>query len=112
MPQEWDTTVDLLVAGTGAAALAAAIAAADDGAKVLVVESTDKWGGTTFLSGGGVWFPNNPVMRRQGATDTAEAALKYIEAIVEDVDPASSRARKEAFVNGVDDPVLTLESMV
>ncbi|MGN7712662.1 FAD-binding protein [Agrobacterium radiobacter] len=109
MPQEWDTTVDLLVAGTGAAALAAAIAAADDGAKVLVVEGTEKWGGTTFLSGGGVWLPNNPVMRRQGATDSADAALKYMEAIIEDVGPASSRARKEAFVNGVADPVLTLE---
>ncbi|MES4992473.1 FAD-binding protein [Phyllobacterium sp. 22229] len=51
MLQECDITADLLVAGTGAAALAAAIATADDGARVLVVESTDKWGGTTFLSG-------------------------------------------------------------
>ncbi|MFC9835555.1 FAD-binding protein [Rhodococcus sp. NPDC127530] len=109
MTQEWDITTDLLVAGTGAAALAAAIAAADDGKQVLVVESTDKWGGTTFISGGGVWLPDNPVMQREGVRDSKEEALKYLESVVHDVGPASSRVRKVAFLNGVADSVSTLE---
>jgi 3-oxosteroid 1-dehydrogenase len=107
--QQWDITTDLLVAGTGAAALGAAIAGADEEAKVLVVESTDKWGGTTFLSGGGFWLPDNPVMQREGACDAKEEALKYMENVVHDVGPASSRARKMAFLMGVADPVNTLQ---
>jgi 3-oxosteroid 1-dehydrogenase len=109
MSQAWDIETDLLVAGTGAAGLGAAIAGADAGAKVMIVESTDKWGGTTFLSGGGLWAPNNPIMRRDGANDSTEAALQYMETVIEDVGPASSAARKRAFLNGVDDPVVTLE---
>lgn len=109
MTQEWDYTTDLLVAGSGAAGLGAAVAGADSGARVIVVESTDKWGGTTFISGGGAWLPNNPVMQREKAVDSFEAALQYMETVVGDVGPASSLARKRAFLNGVADPVLTLE---
>ena len=64
MTRQWDREVDVLVAGSGAAGLTAAIAAADAGLSTLVVESTDRWGGTTMRSGGGLWMPNNPVMRR------------------------------------------------
>ena len=53
MTRTWDREVDVLVAGTGAAGLTAAITAADAGLSTLVVESTDRWGGTTMRSGGG-----------------------------------------------------------
>ena len=53
---EFDEEVDLLVGGSGAAAMSAAIAAKNQGLTVLIVESTDKWGGTTSISGGGLWF--------------------------------------------------------
>ena len=66
MTHTWDRTIDLLVAGSGAAGLTAAITAADAGLTTLVVESTDRWGGTTMRSGGGLWMPNNPVMRAAG----------------------------------------------
>ena len=109
MKKKWDIEVDFLVAGTGAAGLSAAIAAADGNADVLIVESTDKWGGTTFLSGGGLWVPDNPVMQRQHAGDSKEKALAYMHAVIEDVGPASSEARKSAFLDGIPDLVLTLE---
>lgn len=109
MIQVWDLEVDFLVAGTGAAGLSSAIAAADSGANVLIVESTDKWGGTTFLSGGGCWLPDNPVMQREHAGDSKERALEYMHAVIDDVGPASSEARKLAFLDGVSDVVLTLE---
>lgn len=104
-----EEVVDVLVAGTGAAGLSAAIAAADAGAKVLVVESADRWGGTTMRSGGGLWLPDNPVMRRAGIPDSRAEALAYMAAAIGDVGPASSAARREAFVDTVDELVTALE---
>ncbi|MFZ0529115.1 MAG: FAD-binding protein, partial [Propionicimonas sp.] len=89
-------------AGTGVAALAAAVTAADAGLKVLMLESTDRWGGSSAMSGGGLWLPNNPLMRRDRVGDSREEALAYLEATVGDAGPAASRERKEAFVDGVD----------
>lgn len=99
---DWDREFDVVVAGTGVAALSAAITAADAGLKVLMLESTDRWGGSSAMSGGGLWLPNNPLMRRDGAADSREDALAYLEATVGDAGPATSRARKEAFVDGVE----------
>src|SRR6478752_3043457 len=95
MTHTWDREVDVLVAGSGAAGLTAAITAADAGLKTLIVESTDRWGGTTMRSGGGLWMPNNPVMRRHGIADSREEALTYLESSIGPVDaigPASSQA--------------------
>ena len=47
------------VVGAGAAGLCAAFAAAKSGAQVTVLESGDRIGGTTALSGGNGWFPGN-----------------------------------------------------
>lgn len=63
---EWDQTFDLIVAGTGVAALAAAVAGADAGLKVLMLESTDRWGGSSAMSGGGR-TPRRPARRRRAA---------------------------------------------
>ncbi|TDD48894.1 FAD-binding protein [Nonomuraea terrae] len=98
MAEEWDKIVDVLIAGSGAAAMSAAITAADRKLDVLLVESTDKWGGTTAISGGGLWMPNNPLMRHAGAHDSLEEALAYMEDVIGDVGPASSRERKLAFL--------------
>ncbi|MEV4177488.1 FAD-dependent oxidoreductase [Nonomuraea sp. NPDC049709] len=98
MTDPWDSTVDVLVAGSGAAGLSAAIAAADDGLDVLVVESTSKWGGTTSVSGGGLWMPANPLMLRDGVPDSAEEALRYMDEVIAEAGPASSPERRKAFV--------------
>lgn len=103
MDSSWDDAADLVVGGTGVAALAAAITAADAGLTVLMLESTDRWGGSSAMSGGGLWLPNNPLMRRDGVGDSREEALAYLEATVGDAGPATSRERKEAFVDGVAD---------
>ncbi|MEZ0448340.1 FAD-binding protein [Cellulomonas sp. ICMP 17802] len=108
VPQE--NTYDVVVVGTGAAGFATAMGAVDEGLSVLMVESTDKWGGSTAMSGGGMWLPNNPLMTRAGVGDSRAEALTYMEASIgDDVGLASTRARKEAFVDGVDDFVLTAE---
>lgn len=101
MSEQWDQVFDVVVGGTGGAAFAAAITAADAGLKVLMLESTPRWGGSSAMSGGGLWLPNNPLMQRAGAGDSREDALAYLEATVGDAGPATSRVRKEAFVDGV-----------
>ncbi|MFV0632531.1 FAD-binding protein [Demequina sp.] len=99
--QEWDEEVDLLVAGSGAAAISAAIAGADEKLSVLVVESTDKWGGTTAISGGGLWMPAHPDMDKLGKHDSPEKVREYMDVTIGDVGPASSPERREAYIANV-----------
>lgn len=101
MTRSWDDEVDVLVVGTGGAGLAAAIAAADAGASVLVVEASDRWGGTTMRSGGGLWMPANPLMLRDGVEDSVDKALTYLDRVIGDVGPASSPERRRAFVEAI-----------
>lgn len=101
MSEKWDQTFDVVVGGSGAAAFAAAITAADAGLKVLMLESSDRWGGSSSMSGGGMWLPNNPLMQRDRAGDSREEALDYLEATVGDAGPTTSRKHKEAFVDGI-----------
>lgn len=72
--------------------------AAAAGLRTLVVEKTAFWGGTSAFSGGGVWIPANPLMLAEGVPDSVEDALEYLEDIVADAGPASSRERKVAFL--------------
>jgi 3-oxosteroid 1-dehydrogenase len=78
VPETWDETVDVLVAGTGAAGLAAANVAAGRGATVLVVEKAASTGGTTKKSFGFAWVPNNHFLQDLGVPDSREAALRYM----------------------------------
>jgi len=111
MGEQWDQTFDVVVGGSGAAAFSAAITAAEAGLTVLMLESTARWGGSSAMSGGGLWLPNNPLMRRQRAGDSREEALAYLEATVGDVGPTTSRKHKEAFVDGVEGFVTLAERL-
>ncbi|RYV49638.1 FAD-binding protein [Pengzhenrongella frigida] len=105
----FDETYDVVVVGSGGAGFATALGAVDEGLTVLILESTDKWGGSTAMSGGGMWLPDNPLMRRAGAGDSRADALTYMDATVGDEGRASSDERKAAFVDGVEDLVTTAE---
>ncbi|MGI9622336.1 MAG: FAD-dependent oxidoreductase [Acidimicrobiales bacterium] len=72
---------DVVVLGTGAAGLVAAIAAADEGASVGVYERSDVIGGTTAMSGGVIWMPNNHHQEASGVEDSRERALAYLDAL-------------------------------
>ncbi len=106
---DFDKTFDVVVVGSGAAGFATALGAIDEGLSVLILESTGKWGGNSSMSGGGMWMPNNPLMRADGVGDSREDALAYMDATIGEVGRASNRARKEAFVDGVGDFVTTAE---
>jgi 3-oxosteroid 1-dehydrogenase len=92
---DWDVTADLLVVGSGAGAMTAAIVAEQEGLDPLVVEKTEFFGGSSAISGGGLWVPNNPLMAEAGLFDSLEKARAYLDATVGDRVPA---ARKEAFL--------------
>ena len=74
-------TFDVVVLGTGAAGLVAAVAASEAGASVGLFEKSDLIGGTSAMSGGVVWMPNNHHMRAAGLADSREDALAYLESL-------------------------------
>ena len=69
---------DVIVLGTGAAALVAAIRASAAGASVGLFEKADTVGGTSAWSGGMVWIPVNPHMAELGIEDSREEVLAYL----------------------------------
>ncbi len=75
---------DAVIVGSGAAGLTAAVTAARRGAKVLVLEKTAFFGGTTAISGGGIWIPGNHHAEAAGLPDPPGAARRYIENLVPD----------------------------
>jgi 3-oxosteroid 1-dehydrogenase len=87
-PMGWDFDCDVLVVGSGAGALTGAFVAASEGLDVLVIESTDKFGGTTCYSGGAVWLPGNQASARAGLDDSNDIALEYFQKVVGDRTPA------------------------
>jgi 3-oxosteroid 1-dehydrogenase len=70
--------VDVIVVGSGAGALLAAVRAADAGLSVHVVEKTGLVGGTSAISGGGIWIPCNHDQARSGIRDSVEEAFRYV----------------------------------
>ncbi|CAN5534200.1 3-oxosteroid 1-dehydrogenase [soil metagenome] len=76
---------DVVVVGSGGAGMVAALTAAHQGLSTVVVEKAAHYGGSTARSGGGVWIPNNEILKRDGVKDTPEAAAQYLHGIVGDV---------------------------
>jgi len=83
----WDHSVDLLIVGSGAGAMTAALAGCDGGAEVLLIEKGDQYGGSSAMSGGGLWVPCNHIAREAGVEDSPEEAWKYLKGCVGDATP-------------------------
>ncbi|MFZ2175605.1 MAG: FAD-dependent oxidoreductase [Rhodococcus sp. (in: high G+C Gram-positive bacteria)] len=73
-----ETTVDIVVFGSGAAGLAAAVTAAEAGCTVQLFEKAPAVGGTTAKSGGVYWVPDNHLMRERGIEDPKARAVAYM----------------------------------
>lgn len=86
---------DVVVVGSGGGGMMAAITAAGRGLSAVVIEKAPYFGGSTSMSGGIVWAPNNSVLRDAGIPDSADRVKAYLEATVGDVVP---KARRDAFV--------------
>jgi len=78
----WHREADVIVLGSGGAALTAAIAAYDFGAKdVVILEKSGMVGGTTAMSGGMLWIPNNLYQQAAGIADSDEDVVAYLDAL-------------------------------
>jgi 3-oxosteroid 1-dehydrogenase len=77
----WNHTVDLLIVGSGAGAMTAAICAHDRGGRPLLIEKTERYGGSSAMSGGSLWIPNNHYMAAAGVSDTPAEALTYLRGV-------------------------------
>ncbi len=105
-----DAAYDLLIIGSGVGGLTAAIAAKLDGLRPLLIEKTPLIGGSSALSGGILWLPNNPVMQRDGIADSREAGLAYLANFVEGEPVWSTQARRETFMDTIAPMIAMLES--
>ncbi len=74
----FDHVVDVLVVGSGGGGMTAALAANADGLDALVVEKSPYFGGSTALSGGGIWVPGAPAQRRAGYAPSPDGVVEYL----------------------------------
>lgn len=95
MEPGFDQSVDLLVVGSGGGGLTAAMAAKAAGLETLLVEKSDRFGGSTALSGGGIWVPGASAQVRAGYRPDPEQTLEYLRTITKG---AVSEERLRAYV--------------
>ncbi|WP_412519996.1 FAD-dependent oxidoreductase [Actinomadura madurae] len=102
----WDDEYDVVVAGSGAGAMAGALTAASAGLRTAVLEKTGLLGGTSAYSGSAIWLPGTRVQERAGIGDSAEAARAYLRALLGD----GAAAHREAFLETAPELVDFLEA--
>ncbi|EUA30475.1 FAD binding domain protein [Mycobacterium xenopi 4042] len=81
MTDPFDHVVDVLVVGSGGGGMTAALAADASGLDTLIVEKSSYFGGSTALSGGGIWVPGAPAQRREGHCPSPNDVFEYLRQI-------------------------------
>jgi 3-oxosteroid 1-dehydrogenase len=93
-----EESFDFVIVGSGGGGLVAGLVAADMGLKPVIIEKQSVVGGSTAMSGGILWIPNNPLMQAEGVPDSFEEGLQYFESVVGPPDAGSSLERRQAFL--------------
>jgi 3-oxosteroid 1-dehydrogenase len=104
----FDHVVDVLIVGSGGGGMAAALTAHASGLDALVVEKSSYFGGSTALSGGGIWVPGAPAQRREGYTPSPEGVVEYLQKIT---DGLVSEARIRKYVESAPQMLGFLENL-
>lgn len=99
--------VDVLVIGSGGGGMTAALAADAAGLDTLVIEKSSHFGGSTALSGGGIWVPGAPAQRRAGYTLDPDGVVEYLREIT---DGLVSEARLRQYVASAPEMMEFLEN--
>ncbi|MCX4793415.1 MULTISPECIES: FAD-binding protein [unclassified Streptomyces] len=92
----WDHEFDFVVVGSGGGGMAAALTAVDSGLSTVVIEKGKMYGGSTGISGGGIWIPNNPTLRAKGHNDSRASIRQYLDRLTGGRVPA---ARLDTYVD-------------
>ena len=71
-------TFDVVVLGAGIGGLSAALAAHEHGLRPVLIEKSDRIGGTTSDSYGLIWVGDNHLMRQAGETDPRDDIIQYM----------------------------------
>jgi 3-oxosteroid 1-dehydrogenase len=103
---DFDTTVDVLVIGSGGGGMTAALTADAAGLDALVVEKSAHFGGSTALSGGGIWVPGAPSQRKGGYVPDPDGVFQYLQTIT---DGLVSDARLRQYVDSAPEMMEFLE---
>jgi 3-oxosteroid 1-dehydrogenase len=93
-----EETYDFVIVGSGGGSAPAALVMKEAGKRVLIIEKEPMIGGTSAFSGGVIWIPNNHILNAAGGADSPERSRTYLDAVVGEPGPASTPARKEAFI--------------
>ncbi|MBB2991928.1 succinate dehydrogenase/fumarate reductase flavoprotein subunit [Mycolicibacterium iranicum] len=104
--QPFDHVTDVLVIGSGGGGMTAALAADAAGLDTLVVEKSARFGGSTALSGGGIWVPGAPSQRREGHVPDPDEVFTYLKQIT---DGLVSDARLRTYVDAAPEMMDFLE---
>src|ERR1700744_6363232 len=107
-PDTFDDAVDVLVIGSGGGGMTAALAAQASGLNTLVIEKSSHFGGSTALSGGGIWVPGAPAQRRAGYTPPPDGGVDYLRRIT---DGLVSDARIRQYVDSAPEMMDCLEKL-
>ncbi len=81
-PTTFGLETDVICVGAGAGGMSAALTASIEGLAAIIVEKTDRVGGSTAVSGGAVWIPNTDRATAAGHPDTLERAKLYLDRLV------------------------------
>ncbi|MFM0325120.1 FAD-dependent oxidoreductase [Caballeronia glebae] len=100
-------TFDVIVVGAGGAGMSAALVAAIDGARVLLVESTEYVGGTTAYSAGTTWIPASMHAASVNPDDSSANAEAFLDRAV---GGRSSAAIRRAFLHAGPKAVAYIEA--
>ena len=98
---------DLVILGSGAGGLTAALTASLNGLRAIVLEHSDRVGGTSARSSGTVWVPDNHHLHAHGVRDDRERAARYLASLVGE---RGERAMWQAFLDQAPPMLADLEN--
>src|SRR5581483_2235991 len=96
----FDEVFDFVVVGSGGGSMCSGLVMRSCSKSVVILEKTALVGGTTSRSGGVMWIPNNPFMKRDGVEDSFEKASTYLEALAgaQTDAPGSTLERRRTYL--------------
>ncbi len=96
-----DEIFDFVIVGSGGGSMCAALLMRSVGKRPLILEKTDLVGGSTAMSGGVMWIPNNRFMAPAGIADSYDNASTYLDTLAgadaPDV-PGGTRERRLTYL--------------